>query len=77
MRIEIVEDHDIAFAQHRRQLRFDIGVEGGSIHGAVDNPWRDDAVASKPCNESLRMPFAERRGLSGFLCKRGTPACYA
>lgn len=73
VRIEIVEDHDIAFVQNWRQLRFDISVEGGAIHSAVDDPRRNKAIAPKPRDKSLRMPFAKwRLPLQAFTARRAS-----
>lgn len=42
------------------QLSFD-ALEDGSIHRRVDDPRRDETVASQPGDEGLRLPFAEWR----------------
>ncbi len=35
-----VENDDVAFAQRRRELGLDVGVEGGSVERPVDDPGR-------------------------------------
>lgn len=61
MRVEVVEDNDITGLQGRRQLGLYVSRERLAIHGAVDDPGRDKTITPQSGNESLRMPFAERR----------------
>jgi len=41
---QIVEDHDIAWHQRGRELRFDVDVEGVPIHRAGDHPRRRQPI---------------------------------
>ena len=43
------------------QLRSDVGVESIAIHCAVEDPGRDEFVASEARDEGLGSPFAEWR----------------
>jgi len=56
---QIVQDHHIPRLELRYQLGLDIGVKGGTVYRAVQNPRRDQAIASKPGNECLRPPVAK------------------
>ena len=64
---EIVEDDDIALRQHRCELGLDVEVEGGAIHGLVDDPWCSQSVAMQAGYEALGSPVPEgRRGGQPF-----------
>lgn len=68
--IQIVENDDVAGLKRWGELRFDIGGKRLSIHGAIDDPWRNEAVASEPGDEGLCAPFSERRiGLQPFAAQ--------
>ena len=58
---EIVQDHDVAALERRRELALDVEVEGVAIHRAIDHPGRDEPVAAQAGDEGLRVPTAERR----------------
>lgn len=58
---EIVEDDDGSGFEQRRELGLNICGEGGPVHGAFDDPGRDEGVGGQPCDESLGAPFAEGR----------------
>ena len=59
MDIQIVQDHHIAVPEARRELRADIGVESGTIHGPLDDPGSNKLIAAQAGNEGLRSPLAE------------------
>jgi len=56
---QIVENDNVAFGQGRRELGLDIGIEGGAVHGFVDDPGRAQAVAAQCGDEGLRPPMAK------------------
>lgn len=58
---DIVENDDVAGRQFGSELSFDVALEDGGIHRRVDDPRRDETVASQPGDEGLRLPFAEWR----------------
>lgn len=58
--VEIIQDHDIAFAKGRRELGFNISVEGVAIHRAINDPRRSEFMAAQTGDEGLGMPFAKR-----------------
>jgi hypothetical protein len=58
---QVVEDHHVARLQARCQLGLDVDVEGLSVHGVIDHPRRDQAIASQSGDEGLRGPVSERR----------------
>jgi hypothetical protein len=57
---EIVEDHDVARLQRRREELFDIGVEALAIDGPVEQAGRFDAVVAERGEESRSLPLALR-----------------
>ena len=61
MDIEIVQDDHIAAFELWRKLSADVGVEGGTVHSAFDDPGSDHLIAAQTGNEGLRLPFAEGR----------------
>ncbi len=74
MRVEIVKDDDVALVQGRGELCLDVSIEGLAIHGAVDDPWRNQAVAPQSRDEGLRKPFAERRLPAQSLASKAAPS---
>lgn len=58
---EIVEDHDIAFFELRRELGLDIDLEGEPVHRAIENPGSGQAVNAQACDQGLGFPMTERR----------------
>lgn len=56
---QIVEDHDVPFAQCRDELGSDIKVEHFAIHRAADHPWGIQSVMPQCANERLRAPVPE------------------
>lgn len=58
---EVVQDHHIAGPKLRRELGLDIEVEDLAVHGAVQNPGGDQAVAAQAGDEGLGQPVAEGR----------------
>ncbi len=61
MQLQIIENDHIAFVQARCQLCFDIAFKGVAVHGAVDDPGRDEFMTAQACDEGLGLPFAKRR----------------
>ena len=51
-----------------------IGVEGGTVHSALDHPRRDQGVLRQSSDEGLRAPFAEWGCAVQPLPDRGTSA---
>jgi len=58
---QVVEDHHVARLQGRCQLGLDVGVEDLAVHGLIDHPRRDEAIAAQAGDEGLRRPVSERR----------------
>lgn len=74
MEADIVENDDVAGLKLGSQLRLDPGLEARCVHGRVDDPRRDHAMASQAGDEGLRLPLAEgRMCLVAFAL--GRPAC--
>lgn len=69
---KIVEDHDIAWIERRGQLGFDPCFEDHTVHRAVDNPGRDDAIATQASDECLGFPVPE-----GCACLEPLPVARA
>lgn len=61
MEADIVEDDDIAGRQLWSELGFDVVFKDGGVHGRVDDPWRDEAMAAQPSDEGLCLPLTEWR----------------
>lgn len=57
---QVVEDHDVAGIECRRELGLDIDLEDLSRHRPVDDPGGGQAVAAQAGNEGLCLPVAER-----------------
>ena len=58
---QVVQDDRITFAQGRRELGLDIGIERRAVHGAVDDPGRVQPVVAQRRDKRLRAPVAEGR----------------
>ena len=71
---KVVEDDDVAWAEGRRELGLDIGVESDPVDGPVDDEGRGQPIAAQAGDEGLCSPFAERRLGSEPLAARGAAA---
>jgi hypothetical protein len=60
MRAEIVEDHDVARLQRRREELIDIGAEALAVDGSIEQARRVDAVVAQGGEESRGLPLALR-----------------
>lgn len=70
---EIVEDHDVAGIERWGELGFDIGFEGGAVHGAVDDPGCGQSIAAQSGDERLGFPMTEgRAGLEALVATRSS-----
>jgi len=60
---QVVHNHDVARGQGRRQDLFDIGHEGGAVHGAVEHHGRGHAIQAQRTHEGrgLPVPVGHRR----------------
>ena len=56
---QVVGHDNLSGPQSRGELVRDVGVEAVPVHRPVKNPWRDQAVLGKACDEGLGMPVAE------------------
>ena len=71
---EVVENDDGSRIETWRELGFDIGIEGGTVHGAIDDPGGDQPVPGQASNERLGAPFAKgRRSMEPFAARRPAP----
>jgi hypothetical protein len=52
-------DHDIATSEAWRELRADIAIESGTIHGSLNDPRGNKLIAAQTGDEGLRLPLAE------------------
>ena len=59
MDVQIVQDDDIATPEAWRELRADIGIESGAIHGPLDDPGGNKLIAAQAGDERLCSPLAE------------------
>ena len=57
---EIVEDHDVARLEGRREELFDIGAEAFAVDGAVEQAGRIDPVVAQSGEERRGLPAAMR-----------------
>src|SRR5262249_34387944 len=57
---EIVEDHDVAWLQRRREELFDIGVEALAVDRPVEQARGFDAVVTQRGEERRSLPAAVR-----------------
>ena len=71
---QVIEDHNGPRIKRRGQLRLDIGVESGPVHGSFDHPGRDQGILGQPRDECLRAPFADRCRAIEPLPDRGSSA---
>lgn len=58
--VEVIEDHNVARFQRRCHLRSHVDVESRAVHGAFDDPWGNEFMASQARHERLGSPLAER-----------------
>jgi hypothetical protein len=72
--IQIVQDHYIAPPEAWRELRADIAIESGAIHGSLDDPGSNKFIAAQAGDEGLRSPFAEGSIGHEPLSLQGAPA---
>ena len=59
---EVVKDDHGSGFEARCELGLDIGVEGGPVHGALDDPGGNQPVLGQAGDEGLGLPLAEGRG---------------
>lgn len=71
---QVVEDDDGSRIKHRGQLGLDVSVEGRTVHGSIDDPWRDQGVLRQSGNECLGAPLAKGCRAIEPLADRGTSA---
>lgn len=57
VRGEIVEHDDVPFAEGRGELGFDVRFEDVRVHGAIDDPWRGQAIAAQSGDEGHGFPM--------------------
>lgn len=57
---QIVEDDHRAGFKFRGQLRFDVDIERVPVHGALEDPWRDEGTGGQARDEGLGSPPSER-----------------
>ena len=55
---EVVEDDDVTLGKGRHKNVLDVDGEHIAVDGAVDNPWRIDAVMAESGDEGQRLPMA-------------------
>jgi hypothetical protein len=60
VRAEIVEDHDVARLQRRREELIDIGAEALAVDRSIEQARRVDAVVAQGSEESRGLPLALR-----------------
>jgi hypothetical protein len=58
VRREIVEHHDVARLERRREELLDVGAKCGAGHWPVENQWRDDTALPQPGDEGGGAPVA-------------------
>ena len=58
---QVIESGDSAGRDLGDQHFADVGGEGGAIHCALDDPWRDQCVLCQASNQRLRTPTAKGR----------------
>ncbi len=56
VRLEIVENDDIAACQRRSELRFDMEIKGTAVHRTWNDPWCRQARTPQTGNERLVGP---------------------
>lgn len=71
---QIVEDDNIAARQGGRKLGLDIGIEGGAVHGVVDDSLCSEPEGSQSGDKGLGSPMAERFIHVQSLATRATAA---
>jgi hypothetical protein len=59
---KVVQHHDVARAQGRRQRLLDIGEEARAVDRAVEDAGRADAVVAQRGQEGRGLPVAMRHG---------------
>ncbi len=70
---EIVEDDNVSHFERRRESGLDPEIEGGTIHGPVDDSGCREFTATQPDDEALRAPTAERASPSRRSTRRARP----
>jgi hypothetical protein len=73
---EIVDHHDVASAQGRRQELRDVGQEAEAVDRPVEHTGRGDPVASQSGDEGQRLPMTIRHFVHQAL-PHGAPAVRA
>ena len=63
MNDNVAENYVISIGRRRRELGFDIGVEGDADHGVVDDPGCGEAMAAQDGDEVLHALKARRARL--------------
>jgi hypothetical protein len=70
---QVIHDDGLACAESRGEDLFDIGAEGGAVHGAIEDIGRGDAGGPQTGDESGCFPMAVRNR-SNQAQASGTPA---
>ena len=55
---QVVHDDDVAWGQRRRQHLFDIGQEGGAVHGSVEHHGGGHALEPERADEGGGLPMS-------------------
>jgi len=58
---KIIENDHIALIEGGCELGLGINLEGGAVHGTVEQPGSGQAMEPQTCNKGLRPPSAKRR----------------
>ena len=62
---QVVEDHGVAFAQHRDEDLLDIGEEALGVDRPIEYKGRDQPLAGQAGKEGRRLPVSVRRMAQG------------
>ena len=74
MRIEIVEDDDVARRQGRRQVLLDVATEQFAVDSTVDDQGRDEPPRSQAGQEGRCFPMAVRYRVEESRARRRAAA---
>ena len=67
---QVIHEDDIAFAQRRREDPLNISDERWSIHRAINDIGRRQAIDAQRCNQRQRLPVAVRNTRNETLATR-------
>ena len=69
---QVIHDHDVSRLQFRHQDLFYIGLEGGTVHGAIENHGGHHSAQPQTGGEGCRFPVTVGNGSTTAFTTSGS-----